>query len=180
MQTFKKDFKLDNGHNRVKAALMDEYLADFVQRNPGAKDMLKSTAGAARVLYRAFYLDTPDSFDLEPSDLKNWGRTDSRALVASLAKSRWHLDREPNDFEMADTLFYLMNLKSPNFNLSPDNLPKLDVDVANRACDDLGVPRGTNSPAVYRQYILLREGGAEISAQRKVTRAMEDFTPDGF
>nr|DAL16094.1 MAG TPA_asm: putative lysin [Caudoviricetes sp.] len=180
VQTFKKDFKLDNGHNRAKAALMDEYLADFVQRNPGAKDMLKSTAGVARVLYRAFYLDTPDSFDLEPSDLKNWGRTDSRALVASLAKSRWHLDREPNDFEMADTLFYLMNLKSPNFNLSPDNLPKLDVDVANRACDDLGVPRGTNSPAVYRQYILLREGGAEIGAQRKVTHAMEDFVPDSL
>ena len=180
VQTFKKDFKLDNGHNRAKAALMDEYLADFVQRNPGAKDMLKSTAGVARVLYRAFYLDTPDSFDLEPSDLKNWGRTDSRALVASLAKSRWHLDREPNDFEMADTLFYLMNLKSPNFNLSPDNLPKLDVYVANRACDDLGVPRGTNSPAVYRQYILLREGGAEIGAQRKVTHAMEDFVPDSL
>ena len=134
-------------------------------------------------LAKIWYNDLYPSGDFEYSSLNvklgnlpNRGRSDAYALIQSLTKSRLNLTREPEERELDQTLFLLLNVKSANFNLSEASLPKLDEAVYKEACAALGVPPGTQTPAVYRQYLINRLYGVTPTASSvEAVKGMWDF-----
>lgn len=189
IQTFDHNFKADSAFNNRRLAWLSQLFAEKVQRGEISESTVKSAYAMeheiAKIWHNDLYAQTGefefDGLNVKLGDLPNRGRTDAYRLIESLTQSRLGLAREADERELDQTLFLLLNVKSANFNLSAANLPKLDTDVYNAACDALGVPRGTQSPEVYRQYIINRLYGlTPTAASAARTKAMGEFEIDGL
>ena len=189
MQTFDHNFKADNARNNRRLAWLSQLFAEKVQRGEISKETVKSEYAMAHELakmwHRDLYSDNGefkfDVFNVKLSDLPNRGPTDAYRVIESLTKSRLGLTREPDEREMDHTLFLLLSTRRPDLGLDSTTLPTLDTDVYNAACDELGVPRGTQSPEVYRRYVLDRMYGVTPTSRGKsmrdaMIRGLEDFT----
>ena len=183
IKSFDPKFKEDDALSNRRVMWMSQLFAEKVQRGEISASAMKNPASVEHELAKIWYNDLYPSGDFEYSSLNvklgnlpNRGRSDAYALIQSLTKSRLNLTREPEERELDQTLFLLLNVKSANFNLSEASLPKLDEAVYKEACATLGVPPGTQTPAVYRQYLINRLYGVTPTASSvEAVKGMWDF-----
>lgn len=187
IQTFDPNFKADSASNNRRLAWLSQFFAEKVQRGEIGADVMKHSSALeheiARIWHRDLYSQNGefkfDSLNVKLGDLPNRGYTDAYRLIESLTQSRLGLTRKADERELDQTLFLLLNVKSADFGLSSASLPKLDTDVYNAACDALGVPRGTQTPEVYRQYLINRLYGLTSTAESgAVAHGMGEFVAD--
>ncbi len=176
--------------NARRLMWLSELFAEKVQRGELSPDTVKTTAGLyhelEKIWARDLYTGGGDfkfnAFDVKVSDLPNRGRADAYRVISALTKSRLSLTREPDDRELDQTLFMLMNMRAPNFNLGSAEAPTLDEKVVEAACKDLGVKPDTRSIEVYRQYVIRRLYGlttaSEDLAVRLLDQPMANFNSD--
>ncbi len=183
IKAFDPKFKEDNAFSNRRVMWLSQLFAEKVQRGEIAPSALKNAAAMEHEIAKIWHDDLYpsegfqyDSLNVKLSDIPNRGRSDAYSLIKSLTVSRLNLTREPDERELDQTLFLLLNVKSANFNLSEASLPKLDEAVYKEACATLGVPSGTQTPAVYRQYLINRLYGLTPTASStEATKAMWDF-----
>ncbi len=189
IRAFDPNFKADNARNNRRLMWLSQAMAEKVMRGEIDESTVKSAPAMEHEIAKIWYTDLYsgngelkfNALNVEVSDLPNRGQTDAYRMIESLTKSRLGITREPDERELDQTLFLLLHVKNPDFKLTPNNLPTLDTDVYNAACDQLGVRRGTQTPEVYRQYLINRLYGLTPTARGKslndaMLRGLEDFT----